>query len=490
MSAKLITIKNANVTLHGEGTHFHALKNIDFCLKTGEHIAILGPNGAGKSTFLRTLSGEQWIDTGMGIDQDTGSITWNYEGKAESSPIMARRVTALVSCAQQEQYTRNAWQLSGADILLTAFGSLPDAMTQTEGQQKELVQNMAEQLACTGLLNITAHALSQGQLRLLLLGRALLKKPRVLLLDEYLDGLDASSRTNIINILEQISAHTSLVISTHRTQSLIPCISKTLYIHEGKLSQNPVNIQQNTHTSNTASIITTGTATTNTKPVIAVRNATVFVERTPVLKNINWELHAGEHWMIQGKNGAGKSTFLRLLAGDEYPAVGGTIKRHFARLYPQEDNTTSLSHIRHAVRLVSDYEQACYGYDLTGLEFVLSGIDNVIGTYREFNQDEVQNAAMHLQSFGLNSLENRRIRSLSTGQLRRLFIARALMAKPEVLLLDEPFSGLDTSSRNKCMDSLDNLSASVCIVLVSHHKEDYLPVINREARFENGRIIL
>ncbi len=477
MSTNLITIENAHVTLHGFGEHFCALKNINFCLSATDHVAILGPNGAGKSTFLRLLAGEVW--------SDTGGITWYYNGQAEHSPIMARRMTALVSSAEQEQYTRHGWQLSGQDILLTAFSQLPSSPT--AGKQIELVRLMAEKLHCTKLLHMQAHVLSQGQLRLLLLGRALLRNPRVLLLDEYLDGLDAPSCENIINILSQLSSRINMVISTHRPQNLVPWINKQMFINEGELSSTPAPRCQ----SSKQKIITQSASQHASKhAIIDISKATVFINRVAVLHNINWELHAGEHWMIQGKNGAGKSTFLRLLAGDEYPAAGGSIKRHFARLYPQEKNTTKLEHIRKATRLVSDYEQACYGYDLTGLELVLSGLDNVIGTYRDFKPQEVEAAVQILHDLGLSKLEKRRIRSLSTGQLRRLFIARALMDAPEVLLLDEPFSGLDQDSRHQYMDSLEIIGENSCIIMVSHHLSDRLSIINREARLQGGQLSL
>ncbi len=263
----------------------------------------------------------------------------------------------------------------------------------------------------------------------------------------------------------------------------MPCIKKQLYINEGILSPHAPNISKiKTKIQNTLKQKNT------TKPIIDVHNATIFIEREPVLKQINWTLQAGEHWMIHGKNGSGKSTFLRLLAGDEYPAVGGSINRHFARLYPHEHNCTKLAHIRKAIRLVSDQEQTCYAYDLTGMELVLSGIDNVVGKYRTFTAQEIEEALNLLHYFQLDNLEKRHISTLSTGQLRRLFIARALMAKPEVLLLDEPFSALDSQSRLACMQSLDGLSSKLSIVLVSHYSDDQLTCINTHAHIQNGQL--
>ncbi len=119
---------------------------------------------------------------------------------------------------------------------------------------------------------------------------------------------------------------------------------------------------------------------------------------------------------------------------------------------------------------------------------MLSGIDNVIGEYRNYKPEEIEQALKLLHLFGIKHLESRRISTLSTGQLRNLFIARALITKPEVLLLDEPFSALDTKARLRCMQSLDEISNHVSIVLVSHYDDDQLTCINRHAFFEYGKI--
>ncbi len=476
-SNELITLNSVSLTLHNNDRHFEALKQINFCLRVGDHVGILGPNGSGKSTFLRLLAGQAWASQ--------GSIFWHYNNQKETSPIMARRMCALVSPSMQEQYTKYQYALTGEDVLLTAFSGR--ALDISDFQKLRMAEEMAEQLKCLGLLKMDVAHLSQGQLRILLLGQALLHKPQVLLLDEYLDGLDMQARTHIMDILDQISKKTTLVISTHRKQGLIPCITKNLFLNAGKLcSARP----QKEHISTQKLLANPSQQIPSIKPIIDVQNATIFMERKPILHNINWTLHTGEHWMIHGKNGSGKSTFLRFLAGYEYAAHGGNITRHFHRLYPQEQDSTKLTHIRQAIKLVSDYEQTCYSYDLTGLYLVLSGIDNVVGKYRSYNAEEIAKALNLLNHFGIKNLEIRRISTLSTGQLRRLFIARALMAKPEVLLLDEPFSALDETSRIECMQNLDALSHEFSIILVSHYTDDQLTCINCHAQMKNGTLTL
>lgn len=191
--------------------------------------------------------------------------------------------------------------------------------------------------------------------------------------------------------------------------------------------------------------------------------------------------------MIHGSNGAGKSTFLNLLAGgDTYPAYGGSISRYLPR---HGGDIVDLPSIRRAIRLVSDLGQATYGYNLTGLELVLSGGDNVVGMYRTYDEAEIHEAHELLARMDVAHLAMRHIRTLSTGQLRRLLLARALMGRPEIVLLDEPCSGLDAQFTKQILGLLDAMSDEVHFVLVSHHPSDRLQCISHDLYLENGYVV-
>ena len=145
---------------------------------------------------------------------------------------------------------------------------------------------------------------------------------------------------------------------------------------------------------------------------IAIKDASVFIDRVPVLYDINWTINPGENWAVLGGNGAGKSTLLRLLAGDEIVAYGGEIVRELPRqgaaLWDR------LEVLRKGVRLVSDRQQATYTYDITGEELVFSGIDNSVGVYREPSEKELAQVTDILASLHLEFLAKRTIRSCST----------------------------------------------------------------------------
>ncbi len=476
----LIDVSKVSVTLRHTGLCHEVLHELDFCLRRGEHVVIVGANGAGKSTFLRLLRGEVWASSGQ--------IYWNCKGQKESSPIMGRSMTSLVSSAKQEAYVRFEWRLNGEDILLTAFSDsellhfIPDA------EQKKAVQNMAERLKVTHLLHQEACTLSQGQLRILLLGRALLQKAPVLLLDEFLDGLDVGKRNEIMNILKDCEC--TIVLTAHRDNSIPAWIKHRFSMQNGRLQKYALTDSSSIvqkHVPKQA-IASPSTGADSIHTFIDIQNATVFIKRKPILHDISFQWRKGEHWFIAGENGSGKSTFLRLVGGEEFPAFdGGNVRRSFLKY---GENAKERAVFGRAIGLLSDNKQQTYGYDVTGLELVLSGLDQVEGVYREYSEQECVKALALMQSFALQSLETRRIRSLSTGQLRRLLFARLMLGEPELVLLDEPFSGLDQASTWQIRDLFEAQVEHVHFMLVSHYAEDLLECINRQASMHLGRLTI
>lgn len=499
-SSPLVRVQDARLTLRSEGGHSRlvlgtAQRGLNFDLHRGEHTVIFGPNGAGKSTLLRLLRGELWLDP------QGGSIHWYTAQGAEDAPLAGRSMTALVSAALQERYMRQGWDISGEDLLLTGFGDTPLLYTAPAAIQNRLARRLAQELRITGLLPRPINTLSQGQLRILLLARALLHGgavtegdlpcgPPLLLLDEYTDGLDAPTRTRVLNVLQRAAQHCTIVMTSHRADTVPAWVSRRLYLEDGHMHDAlPAAYASKTATRASSAATVQAPAPRSAlppHPLVELHNATIYVDRTPVLHNLHWTWQQGEHWLIHGGNGAGKSTFLRLLAGDEYPALGGSISRHLPR---HGGAVSDLEQIRRGVRLVSDQLQACYAYDLTGLELVLSGFDNSIGLYRNALEQEEEEALRWMRLLRAHALAGRRMSSLSTGQMRRLLLARALVGSPDVLLLDEPCSGLDAPSRLELLDALQELTGEgIHLALVSHHTTDCIPALTRRARMESGRL--
>ena len=488
MSDIIVSIEDVSLFLPGDSSQKHVLHNICWQVRRGAHCALLGPNGSGKSTLLRLMRGELW--------PAKGRIQWHGPNGAEDSPLAGRAMTALVSPAQQENYQRQAWDLTGRDLLLTGFEDTPLVYTDRTALRRQAVDDMAARLDAEGLLDRTVPTFSQGQLRLLLLGRALLRAPTLLLLDECDEGLDERYRQIFFETLGEYANRCTVIMTAHRAANIPDWCTGRRYVRNGRLLTAPPAGDAQDEPNQP---LDGDTATPNDPThasghiMLDLDNTTVFIDRQEVLHNINWCMHQGEHWRITGANGSGKSTLLRLLAGDEFVAAGGSLEYW---LPSQGGHVNTLEAVRKGVRLVSDLSQALYGYSLNALDMVCTGFDNSIGVYRRFSEAERAEAKSRMalmfpeeSAERLEQIGQQSIRHLSTGQLRRLFLARALVGGPDILLLDEPCSGLDAVSRAQYLQLLDQLAAQgIQMIFVSHHNEDAPLCINREAHMEGGRL--
>jgi molybdate transport system ATP-binding protein len=185
---------------------------------------------------------------------------------------------------------------------------------------------------------------------------------------------------------------------------------------------------------------------------------------------------------VVGANGAGKSTFLRLLAGEEQPAAGTILRLDLGA-------RACASELRGRVGLVSPELQARHRFDATGEAVVLSGFRGTIGLAEEPSRDERARAAAALGRLGIAELASRHLLTLSYGELRKLLLARALAPAPEVLLLDEPLAGLDPAARAWTLAAVEEASArGAAVVAVTHHDDELPHALHRRLSLSDGRL--
>ncbi|HZY04755.1 MAG TPA: ATP-binding cassette domain-containing protein, partial [Anaeromyxobacteraceae bacterium] len=186
---------------------------------------------------------------------------------------------------------------------------------------------------------------------------------------------------------------------------------------------------------------------------------------------------------VTGPNGAGKTTFLRLLAGEAHPAPGGRIRRL------DLGHSPSVWEVKARVGLVAPRLQAEHRLDATGEEVVLSGFFGSVGLGGEPTATQRAAAARWMDRLGLAQLAGRNVQEISYGELRRLLLARALVHDPRVLLLDEPWNGLDPRARAEMMALVQSLAESgTSLVLVTHHRYEVVPAVNRLLALRQGRV--
>ncbi len=221
--------------------------------------------------------------------------------------------------------------------------------------------------------------------------------------------------------------------------------------------------------------------------VVDLVDVSVRRGNTVMLEGINWQVGESDRWVVLGANGAGKTTLLRLLTGDLYPTSG------MAGVLDEVLGAVNIFDLRPRIGLVSQTFQERVPRGETVHDLVVSAAYAVVGRWHEeYESFDHERADALLDRFGMLQLRDRTFGTLSSGERKRVEIARGLMVDPELLLLDEPASGLDLGGREKLVTLLGHLAADTAApasVMVTHHVEEIPPGITHAMLLKKGRIV-
>lgn len=232
---------------------------------------------------------------------------------------------------------------------------------------------------------------------------------------------------------------------------------------------------------------------TDRPPLLQLADATVVRGRTRALDGLSLELRLGEHAAIVGPNGSGKSTLVHLLTGRLYPLARENGPPPVRVLGRDRWNLTELR--GHLGVISADQHQRFVGGSslghVTGLEAVVASFfgSEVVFAHHHATPEMRRAALDALERSGAAHLADKRLHEVSTGEARRILVARALVHHPEVLVLDEPTTGLDAVARHRLLDHLRALAASgTTLVFITHHLEEVIPEIRRVILLSQGRV--
>ncbi len=217
------------------------------------------------------------------------------------------------------------------------------------------------------------------------------------------------------------------------------------------------------------------------KTVLKVEKLRVERGQTVILDDVSWRVRPGEHWVILGANGSGKTSLLSALTGYLSPTAG------VIEVLGQRYGQTDWRELRKRVGLVGSSVRQRMADDEPALETVVSGRYAMIDYWGPVSRADRQRARQVLRQVECEHLTDRPWRVLSQGERQRVLIGRALMARPALLILDEPCAGLDPVAREHFLQFLNRLR-SPTLVLVTHHVEEILPVFTHVLVMKSGRV--
>jgi iron complex transport system ATP-binding protein len=220
--------------------------------------------------------------------------------------------------------------------------------------------------------------------------------------------------------------------------------------------------------------------------IIEMENVSRKREGKWILKDINWNVERGDHWVLYGLNGAGKTSLLELINAYLFPTTG-TIRvlgMEFGKTYLAERLRRRIGFVSSLVRQKLEPGDNAY-------EVVLSGAYASFGLHEETTEEIDRKGVDILRELGCLDYANRDYDTLSQGEQQRVLIGRALMADPELLILDEPTNGLDFLAREELLESIGRIAErpdAPTILYVTHHIEEILPAFNKTLLLKEGQV--
>ena len=225
----------------------------------------------------------------------------------------------------------------------------------------------------------------------------------------------------------------------------------------------------------------------NARPILSVDNLRIVRDGTVILDDVSWRVARGEHWVMLGANGSGKTSLLSALTGYLMPTDGEI------SLLGETYGESDWRELRKKIGLVSSSVRQRMADEEPALETVASGKYAMIDFWGTLTRTEKSQARKLLRQVECEYLAARPWRVLSQGERQRVLIGRALMAKPRVLILDEPCAGLDPAAREHFLQFIQRLGAqknSPTLILVTHHVEEIMPVFSHVLILKNGRVLV
>ena len=450
---------------------------VNWTIQAGEQWAVIGPNGAGKSLLIDLLQRKFALKA--------GEVNFASNGRVSDFVrcITFKDIYSLADC--QNTYYQQRWHATENDEVPRAAELL--GVTPEEGIKNE---ELIDLFGIRELLTKKIIYLSSGELRKFLIVRALLKHPRLLILDNPFIGLDAPSRALLVEMLQQMTqvhgVQVILLLSNPQdipamVNRVLPVVDRTLlppmsreafladkvlmhrlFPTEGLTEEQPVEVsalpvdpekQPATHT-----------------VTLRMEKVKVHYGSRIILQDIDWEIKNGEKWALFGPNGSGKSTLLSLVYADNPQSYANTLY-----LFDKKRGSgESIWDIKKRIGYVSPEMHLYYRQNVSTLKIVGSGFFDSIGLYQQCSEEQETLALAWMRLFGIDHLRDRMFQTLSSGEQRLVLLARAFVKDPDLIILDEPLHGLDVSHKKQAAAIIEQFCErpGKTLIYVTHYPHE------------------
>lgn len=496
-SSTLLRIDNALCRVNRQAV----LKIEKFEIGSGQHWCLFGPNGAGKSLLAALLAGKRresgsYVQYTDDFEPGRDCLTVSFEEQ--------QRLWQQDNRLDMSEYSERVEDRGTvvADLILSA---------RTAAANPELHDDLVTQLQLQGLLHKGIRFLSSGQIRKVLIARALYAavgdENKLLILDEPLEAIDRDSRQRITNCIEQYmdAGFASLLLCRRQQDMLSNCTHLALMngltllgqgaiaeIRDSRVFRELIDVCPEIPDRLPPAPVNSGAEHVNEPDkLIELKQVSASYGELLVLNHIDWVMGPEDHVLIEGPNGCGKSTLLSLIDGENHKGYGQEVYLFGKR----KGSGESIWDIKSRFGIVSNELHNKYVRGWKVLDVVVSGFFDSVGLYDDSGSAEWDGARAWLQTLGIGELEKHYYHEISFGQQRLVLLARAMVKRPTILVLDEPCVGLDDYHRQLFLGMLGIIAdqTRTRIIYVSHISDEEPDFVTQRLRFvpsEGGGFIL
>lgn len=468
------------------------------CLKIlkGENVAIVGDNGAGKTILVDIITGRYPLCS--------GTVEYDFSNSFNSAVYENVRVVSfrdIYGSSESDYCYQLRWNINEQEEIPTVADILGEkvyALLNNNGSALLDIEQMLEKRVVM---------LSSGELRMLHIAMAVADNPSLLILDNPFIGLDEMSRKVLKEQLSLLSLSGILqIVLVLSSFNDIPSFVDSIVVVKnrsmaGKYSRKEffdnICVDGDIETESSSFKFAELQNRIMTLPykervclgdeMLSLNNVSVAYGSHVILKNIRWKVCVGEVWALEGANGSGKSTLLSLVCADNLQSYACNMS-----LFGRKRGTgESIWDIKKRIGYVSPEMHRSYLRNLPVGDIVASGLFDSIGLYRKATEMQREQCRFWLDVFGLSDIVNSSFLRVSSGEQRLALLARAFVKDPDLLVLDEPFHGLDMYNKQKAKAVVEAFSRreGKSVIFVSHYKEEFPCTVTNRIRLDGGKLI-
>lgn len=449
-------------------------------LPTPSVVAVCGPNASGKTlladlfTAKHPLRGDGGLVYGPSLDD-----------AARKAGAIAHVLFKDVYGGAEPAYYQQRWNHGDEQVFPTVAEQLANLTTAAGIDPEDLLR----QFGVSALAHRAVNTLSSGELRKVQLLRTLVTRPRLLIIDSPFIGLDVEARATLNAMLEQIGRELTLVVVVSRRADVPDFADYVVHVDNRRVSRlmsrdewQTAFKQAEDHCPSSSFVVPPQATAEDAEPVIDFRDITIAYGQRKVLDRLSWRVKRGERWALTGSNGSGKTTLLSLVCADNPIAYACDIRLFGCRRGRGE----SIWDIKRRIGYVSPEMFSSYRKDLDVMRIVASGLMDTIGLYCRHRPEDEAVCMNWLRAFGAEHLARRNYLTLSSGEQRLVLLVRAFVKSPELLILDEPFHGLDDAQTRRAMSVIDDYMTGTdkTLLMVTHYADELPACITHTLRLQ------